>query len=136
NFQLDQFSDTLSEWKLLDSAGYSLPQGSPNVVELFETIKNRANLQGSRSTAFIQWNFIHSSLKKDFKVSVLYKKFIHKQVEKRIWIDTLEESAARWAISVGSRVGYTSVNQELFITPRMSIQYFPRKYMVQNEKLI
>jgi len=136
NFQLDQFSDTLSEWKLLDSAGYSLPQGSPNVVELFETIKNRANLQGSRSTAFIQWNFIHSSVKKDFKVAVPYKKFIHKQVEKRIWIDTLEESAARWAISVGSRVGYTSVNQELFITPRMSIQYFPRKYMVQNDKLI
>jgi hypothetical protein len=136
NFQLDQFSDTLSEWKLLDSAGYSLPQGSPNFVELFETIKNRANLQGSRSTAFIQWNFIHSSLKKDFKVAVPYKKFIHKRVEKQIWIDTLEESAARWAISVGSRVGYTSVNQELFITPRMSIQYFPRKYMVQNEKLI
>ncbi|MFM7757674.1 MAG: hypothetical protein ACKO6J_01965, partial [Crocinitomicaceae bacterium] len=136
NFQLDQFTDTLSEWKLLDSAGYSLPQGSPNVVELFETIKNRANLQGSRSTAFIQWNFIHSSLKKDFKVVVPYKKFTNKQVEKRIWIDTLEESASRWAISVGSRVGYTSVNQELFITPRMSIQYFPRKYMVQNDKLI
>ncbi|MFM7637801.1 MAG: hypothetical protein ACKO5W_08030, partial [Crocinitomicaceae bacterium] len=136
NFQLDQFTDTLSEWKLLDSAGYSLPQSSPNVVELFETIKNRANLKGSRSTAFIQWNFIHSSLKKDFKVVVPYKKFTNKQVEKRIWIDTLEESASRWAISVGSRVGYTSVNQELFITPRMSIQYFPRKYMVQNDKLI
>lgn len=63
-------------------------------------------------------------------------KFTLKQVEKRIWKDTLEESAAKWAISIGSRFGYTNVNKELFITPRMSIQYFPRKYMVQNDKLV
>ncbi|MBM3418808.1 MAG: hypothetical protein FJY17_07820, partial [Bacteroidetes bacterium] len=136
NFQLDQFSDTLSEWKLLDSAGYSLPQGSPNEVELFETVKNRANLKGSRTTAFVQWNFIHSLIKKDFAVFVPYRKFDKGKKEKQFWKDTLEESASKWAISLGSRAGFTSLNEEFFLTPRVSIQYFPRNYMIQNDKLI
>jgi len=136
NYQLDQFSDTLSEWKLLDSAGYSLPQGSPNEVELFETVKNRANLKGSRTTAFVQWNFIHSLIKKDFAVFVPYRKFDKGKKEKQFWKDTLEESASRWAISLGSRAGFTSLNEEFFLTPRVSIQYFPRNYMIQNDKLI
>jgi hypothetical protein len=40
NFQLDDFVDRLSEWRMIDSAGYSVPQNSPNEVKLFETIKN------------------------------------------------------------------------------------------------
>jgi GDPmannose 4,6-dehydratase len=39
NYQHDVFNDKLSEWKMIDSAGYSLPQASPNQVELLETIK-------------------------------------------------------------------------------------------------
>ena len=136
NFQMDQFQDTLSEWKLLDSAGYSLPQGSPNEVELFETIKNRALLTGSRSTAFIQWNFLKSKIKKNLFVEIPFKEFNNGQVIKKIWKDTLQESTSKWAFSLGTRIGYTSVNNELYITPRFSVQYFPRKYMVQNSKLV
>jgi hypothetical protein len=136
NFQLDQFSDTLSEWKLLDSAGYSLPQGSPNEVELFETLKNRAQLTGTRTTAFLQWNIIRSNIKKQYILAIPYKKFEAGTFSKKIWQDTLQESAAKWAISIGSRFGYTSVNQEIYVTPRFSLQYFPRNYMVQNDKLV
>ena len=38
-FQLESFQDHLSEWNLIDSAGYSVPTGSPNLVELKEVIK-------------------------------------------------------------------------------------------------
>jgi hypothetical protein len=136
NFQVDQFSDTLSEWKLLDSAGYSLPQGSPTEVELFETIKNRAQLNGSRSTAYLQWNIIRANIKKNVQISVPYKDLASGKAIKKIWLDTLQESASKWAISIGSRMGYTSVNKELYVTPRFSLQYFPRNYMVQKNKLL
>ena len=136
NFQVDQFSDTLSEWKLLDSAGYSLPQGSPTEVELFETIKNRAQLNGSRSTAYLQWNIIRANIKKNVQISVPYKDLTSGKAIKKIWLDTLQESASKWAISIGSRMGYTSVNKELYVTPRFSLQYFPRNYMVQKNKLV
>jgi hypothetical protein len=58
--QIDQFADVLSEWKMIDSAGYSLPQATPNQVELFETIKGSNNLKGQRYTGYVQWNFLKS----------------------------------------------------------------------------
>jgi hypothetical protein len=38
NLQVDQFQDRLSEWRLIDSAGYSLPQSQPDSIVLFETM--------------------------------------------------------------------------------------------------
>ena len=42
SFQMDQFNDVLSEWRMIDSAGYSVPQSNPNEIVLFEVIKGRA----------------------------------------------------------------------------------------------
>ena len=56
NYQHDIFTDVLSEWKMIDSAGYSIPQASPNQVELFETIKSELSLVGERATGYAQWN--------------------------------------------------------------------------------
>ena len=36
SFQMDQFNDVLSEWRMIDSAGYSIPQSNTSEVELFE----------------------------------------------------------------------------------------------------
>jgi hypothetical protein len=46
--QQDNFRDVLSEWKMIDSAGYSLPQTENNEVELFETIKGNLTLNSYR----------------------------------------------------------------------------------------
>ncbi|MEY4520937.1 MAG: hypothetical protein RIT10_122 [Bacteroidota bacterium] len=132
NYQHDVFNDKLSEWKMIDSAGYSLPQASPNQVELLETIKGKLALESYRLTGFLQGNFAWSKTKRDF-VAFASKKFKidGKRVVKN-FSDTIRESNSKWALNIGSRVGYTSANQELFVTPRISVTFIPRLYMVRN----
>jgi len=135
NFQYDQFSDTLSEWKMIDSAGYSQPQGSPNSVELYETIKGRLALTDYRITGFTQLNASWSNTKRNLPVSVSQKKgFIFRKVVNTL-SDTIRESNSKWALAMGVRGGYTSANQEYFITPRVAVTYFPRVYMVNRGKV-
>jgi hypothetical protein len=132
NYQHDVFNDKLSEWKMIDSAGYSLPQASPIQVELLETIKGKLALESYRLTGFLQGNFAWSKTKRDF-IAVASKKF--KIDGKRIvktFSDTIRESNSKWALNIGSRVGYTSANQEFFVTPRISVTFIPRLYMVRN----
>ena len=54
----------------------------------------------------------------------------------KYFTDTLRETATKVAISIGTRTGYTSVNNEFFVTPRLSLSYYPRAYMVKNNKII
>jgi hypothetical protein len=132
NYQYDIFNDQLSEWKMIDSAGYSLPQASPNQVELLETIKGKLTLESYRLTGFLQGNFAWSKTKRDF-VTVASKKFkIDGKRVVKTFSDTIRESNSKWALNIGSRVGYTSANQEFFVTPRISVTFIPRLYMVRN----
>ncbi len=134
--QRDQFSDVLSEWRLIDSAGYSLPQGNPNEVELFETIKGRLNLEVYRSSAFVQWNQSWSNIKRNVTVSAVKKYKVDDQKFKQAYTETLKESSNRWALSAGLRAVHTTINNEFFVTPRVSLTYFPRIYMVQNDRVV
>jgi hypothetical protein len=135
NLQHDQFYDVLSEWKMIDSAGYSQPQASPNQVELYETIKGKLDLAAFRYTGFIQINSSWSNTKRNYVASVERKKgfIFRKTIE--TFTDTIRESNARWALSIGARTGYTTANNEFYITPRASVSYFPRVYMFNNGKL-
>ncbi len=136
NFQLDQFNDVLSEWKMIDSAGYSLPQATPNQVELFETIKGANNLKGQRYTGYFQWNFLKSNGIKNYIATATKKIRINNQEIKTTFTDTVAESATRLAIAIGTRTGFTTLNNEFYITPRASIQYFPRSYMVLKNDVV
>jgi hypothetical protein len=134
--QRDQFSDVLSEWRLIDSAGYSLPQGNPDEVELFETIKGRLNLEVYRSSAFVQWNQSWSNIKRNVTVSAVKKYNVDDKKFKQAYTETLKESSNRWALSAGLRAVHTTINNEFFVTPRVSLTYFPRIYMVQNDRVV
>ena len=135
NFQHDDFYDVLSEWKMIDSAGYSIPQGSSDQVELFETIKGKLNLTSQRATAFFQFNSIWSNTRKDLLVTVKQRKgFLIRKVIGEV-SDTIRESNARWALNAGSRTGFTTANDEFFITPRVSVIYYPRVYMLNKGKV-
>jgi len=134
--QRDQFSDVLSEWRLIDSAGYSLPQGNPDEVELFETIKGRLNLEVYRTSAFVQWNQSWSNIKRNVTVSAVKKYKVDDQKFKQAYTETLKESSNRWALSAGLRAVHTTINNEFFVTPRVSLTYFPRIYMVQNDRVV
>lgn len=136
NYQRDLFSDTLSEWRYIDSAGYSLPQNNPDLVELVEVIKNSARVQGNRLTGYVQFNHEKSLLAKKFPINLKYKEVVGNTLIKRTKLDTINESAARIAISLGTRFGYTQVNDEFYVTPRFIVSYFPRKYMMMNNKVV
>jgi len=134
-FQHDQFNDRLSEWKMIDSAGYSLPQTNSNEVELFETIKGQLSLQSYRLSSFIQLNKSWSHTKKNYFVSI--DKTIKKDDKKETlhFEEVIRESSDKVALSAGLRGGYTAVNNEFYLTPRATISYFPRLYMVRNNKI-
>lgn len=135
NVQHDQFGDTLSEWKMIDSAGYSQPQGSSNEVELYETIKGRLSLSAFRISAFTQFNASWSHTKRNQVVTVHRKKgfLVRKELESKT--DTIRESNAKWALSLGARSGYTSANDEYYLTPRVTLSYYPLIYMLNNGKV-
>lgn len=135
NFQHDEFRDVLSEWKMIDSAGYSVPQGTDEFVELYETIKGKLNLSSNRVTSYIQLRSTWSKNQKDKVVVVTKKEKIGGKKSVVNYSDTIRESSSKWALSIGSRSGYTSANDEFFLTPRASLTYFPRAYMVSNGKV-
>ncbi|MEJ6777083.1 MAG: TonB-dependent receptor plug domain-containing protein [Crocinitomicaceae bacterium] len=140
NFQLDYFTDKLSEWKLVDSAGYAIPQSGTNEITLFESLKSDLNLYSQRYTGFIQFNSIWSKNERNKRVSVAKKYKIKKNGVKikleKTFTNTIVESPSKWALSIGARTGHTTANGEYFLTPRASIKYFPRAYMVKDEKVI
>ena len=135
NLQHDDFYDVLSEWKMIDSAGYSVPQSNDGVIKLFETIKGELNLTSQRYTSFVQWNGSWSSIKKNHAVNVSEKKRTDQGKQKLLYSDTLTESVSRLALSVGTRVGYTTVNEEFFVTPRATLTYYPRAYLVNKGRI-
>jgi hypothetical protein len=57
-YRYETINDELSEWDIVDSAGYSLPY-SDNEVLLFNTRKGKSNLQSFRLTGYLQntYNF-------------------------------------------------------------------------------
>lgn len=140
NLQMDQFYDKLSEWKMVDSAGYSVPQGNDAEIILFETVKGNLDLTSQRYTGFLQLNSVWSNNQRD-KVVTVSKKMKHKEngkviKQKKEFSDTILESPSRWALSIGARSGYTTANNEFYVTPRGSIKFYPRAYMVKNGKIM
>ncbi|MFN5911286.1 MAG: TonB-dependent receptor plug domain-containing protein [Bacteroidota bacterium] len=134
NYQHDDFYDILSEWKMIDSAGYSLPQSNDDQITLFETIKGELSLTAERLTSFAQWNGVWSRNKRDNVVTV---KSREKRDGQRVsYTDTIRESVSRLAFSFGARAGYTTINNEFFFTPRATLTYYPRAYMVQNRRVV
>jgi len=137
NYQMDFFTDKLSEWKMVDSAGFSLPQTSSGELVLFKSLKSDLSLQAHRYTGYVQLNSIWSSNKKNVIVTVKKKfKLANKKKEIRTYTDTIISSPSRWALSIGTRSGYTTANNEFFLTPRASVKFYPRAYMVRKGRII
>ena len=134
-FQKDVFNDVLSEWKMVDSAGYSLPQLNSSEVELFETIKGKLQLQTYRITGFAQLNSTWSKIKNNKLVEISKKVKVNGSKQEQIFTEIISEASSKFALALGIRSGYTSINQELFFTPRISCTFFPNTYMVKDNKI-
>ena len=136
NVQRDLFTDVLSEWKMIDSAGYNLPQTNDNQIHLSETIKGNLNLETTRATAFIQMNSTWTKMHPNQVISIK-KKVKNNTTEKtcKTYTDSIAESPTRLSLNYGVRCGYTEINKDFYVTPRISITYTPRAYLIEKEKI-
>lgn len=95
-YQTELVNDKLSEWKMIDSSGYSLPLGNPDVIELQEVVKTRETLISHRSMAYAQYIF-----NKELK-------------------DTSE-----FTFTAGVRANYWDLNEQVVVSPRVTLAYKP-----------
>lgn len=126
--QHDDFSDVLSEWRMIDSAGYSQPQVA-GTVDLKETIKGRLQLQNNRAHAFVQHHYEWKGARKDKVVSDEIKDASGKITTVT---DTMHQTFSKWEVDFGVRALYTSYNDEFMVTPRFSINFIPARYLYHN----
>lgn len=133
--QHEQFDNNLSEWNLIDSASYIIPNNNPNVIELSDVIKQRNFVVNNRITAHFQYTFNHvkrqtvylnlkRKIKTDTSIYYIYAK------------DTIKQSPNKWAMAIGVRGGYRTFNNEYWITPRLNVSYTPRKYILNEDSTI
>ena len=93
--QFEKIEDRLGEWKTVDSAGFIVPY-SPTQIDLIDSYKTKIVLPSWRSQAYMQYNFM-------------------KQLK--------DTSSIK--ITAGVRANYWTVNEQLVVSPRMTIAYKP-----------
>lgn len=134
-FQYESFNDNLSEWHLIDSAGYVIPQGTDETIELLDVIKTNNIVESNRITSYFQYTFNHIKrktvyldLKRKVKTDsgnyVIYSK------------DTVKNSPSKFSFTIGERTGYRTYNNEFWFTPRMNISFSPRQYLLNEDSTI
>lgn len=94
-YQHELIDDHLKEWQLIDSSGFSMPQANDSILELFEFVHSKNELNSNRLSAYVQQS----------------GKFM------------IDSTALSY--SLGFRSQYWSLNGELFVSPRASVSYLP-----------
>jgi hypothetical protein len=94
-FQHEDIFDRLSEWNLIDSAGYSLPQHPHDMLLLQDTLNTRINIQSNRLTAYVQ----HT------------REFLRPH--------------GRFALTAGVRGNCWNFNNQFVLSPRTTLLYKP-----------
>ena len=94
-YQYEDIFDRLSEWSLVDSAGYSLPRDPSDAILLQDTLNTRINLQSNRFSAFIQ----------------------------NTW--AIQRGHGRYELTAGARMNYWDFNQQWLFSPRSTLLYKP-----------
>lgn len=94
-YQHEFIDDRLREWQLIDSSGYSMPQGLDSLLEMYEFVHSEHELGSDRMSAYIQTTGV-------------------------IDVDSVGLNYV-----IGVRSQYWTQNRELFVSPRASISYLP-----------
>lgn len=101
--QAESIQDQISEWILIDSAGYSIPQSTPD-LELSYTLKSELDLSSIRLMGYLQntWTW-HGKDKSD------------------------------WTATAGLRANYWNYNEQTVVSPRATIAWQPNKVKILND---
>ncbi len=94
--QQEIINDRLSEWNYIDSAGYSIPQASPTIVELRDVLKTKNHIESGRVMGYCEY---------------IYNK-------------TLKDTSDL-TITAGVRSNYWTLNEQNVISPRVTMAYKP-----------
>jgi len=98
-YQNEEVEDQINEWKMIDSAGFSVPYTNEE-VRLAEYWNSQNSLNSNRYSTYIQANFKNDGL-------------------------------VLWNIEYGARLSWWDVNEELLVSPRISVGWYPN----ENRKL-
>ncbi|HBS85874.1 MAG: hypothetical protein A2W91_09035 [Bacteroidetes bacterium GWF2_38_335] len=98
NIQHEFIFDRINEWKMLDSSGYSLPY-TDSVVSMYETLNTEAELQSNRVSAYVMQS-------KSVRLN----------------------SKNQLNISAGIRSNYWDYNEQLLVSPRFTLAWYPKIY--------
>lgn len=109
NLRRDIINDRLSEWKMIDSAGFSLPHphdnignsnqnyNRPNEINLTEVIKGQQSLNTNRYSAYVMHD----------------------------WVFQKNDTSNFYRINAGMRSNYWDFSNELLFSPRISLLIKP-----------
>jgi hypothetical protein len=94
-YQSEDIYDRLSEWTMVDSAGYAIPRKPMNAIFLQDTVHTRIHLVSSRYSGYLQnsWEF--------------------------------ENNSGRYIFTAGLRSSYWSYNQQWLFSPRATMLFKP-----------
>jgi len=95
-YQVEVVHNQLNEWKMIDSAGYTLPYNPTTTLQLLDTVKSQNQLISERISGYVQ-NSIHYKL-----------------------ADT-----SLFTATVGIRANYWSANMQTVFSPRASLAWKP-----------
>jgi len=132
-YQHEIINDKLSEWTLVDSAGYSLPNSTdsagytnPNAqsyeyLELNETIKSKNNLSSNRYSGYVQhaWNWeTPSNSPKGGEPERATPSPLGKV--------GMGSGGHEFTLTAGVRANYWDLNKQLLISPRLTLSFKPK----------
>ena len=95
-YQAEFVEDKLSEWQMIDSAGYSLPQASPEIIELQNVIKTKIKLSSNRVSGYLQ----------------------------QVWSKETKDTS-KITLTAGVRASHWSINNQTTFSPRLTFAYAP-----------
>lgn len=135
--QYEDFDDVMSEWKMIDSAGYSIPQQPSDKIELFEVIKTENTLQTFRTSAFVQFDktidFTSDTL--PLSLTKTYRDTEGNKIKKTV-LDTVFNAKSQLSFHSGMRGGYTAFNNEFYATPRAGVSFRPARYYLDENDVL
>ncbi len=140
-YKHERIDDVLSEWNMLDSAGYSIPHVIDSVgytqpalqpyqyLDLFEVVKANNTVSSHRAQGYAQSNFYTFKRK---EITFLGRSETEDSTHTK---DTTFESNAYLKLNIGVRSHYWSYNGQNVISPRVVTEYKPRWYYWNKNKL-
>ena len=93
----EDIQDKLSEWSLIDSAGYSLPHNPSGAIVLDELIRSQNDIMSQRYTAYIQDNIAWRTA-----------------------------DSSEWDLNAGIRGNHWSYTSQTVVSPRLRLSFRPR----------